>query len=587
MKIIKRSLAIVFALSILTSLIVTRNLYYSTSSITESFEEDVSLLQICPLDMVEAKDMIVPSDTNKSIEEEIPRVIHFIVQTKCMKPQLYHQHFGQWKLHNRTIMFYDRNDINKLLDKQRPEFPGLENIRNCLMKSINEIDIAKLLLLWDVGGIVADINTKPTEAFLSNGILQETYEAFFFEDSDEVFRHEIMGGAKRHPIFFMMIQKAISNLYQQFADKNIYKDNEDERRSAILKFPINTFFPRAKEESKSLKRKGFDGISVTIFPYDANHHYTILDPNRNHIDFTQLYLQTNNNSPCVRFDTTYAYNITSLQEIAGSTQQYQCPSRLKLVEDKFYPQNGRKIPKLVHMTSKTRCLTSNFTENAQSWFFENHTMVFHDDDAVARLLETRFPEFPHLQYASKCITSGAGMADLWRYLVLWEYGGIYTDIDNAPGPKLFNGSVIHDDMEAFLEVEVGRFPSQYFIAISPHHPLMYFAVNIAMARLFEEKNIVQQYVPYITGPGALKAAMMFTVGDGYPTNGTHSGIYDRNVTMIGHRSQAKAREFINRGSVSNHEYREMNISHYSFAGRQKDKPRKPCLEVIYDFMVDD
>ena len=123
------------------------------------------------------------------------------------------------------------------------------------------------------------------------------------------------------------------------------------------------------------------------------------------------------------------------------------------------------------------------------------------------------------------------------------------------------------------------------MAVSPHHPLTYFAVNVAMQRLFEENNIVQQYVPYVTGPGALKSAMIHTIANGNPESGTHVGVHNRSVTMVGSRHLARNRQFIDRGSVSNHEYSKMNMTHYSIAGRQKDKPRKPCLQVLYEQMI--
>ena len=57
-------------------------------------------------------------------------------------------------------------------------------------------------------------------------------------------------------------------------------------------------------------------------------------------------------------------------------------------------------------------------------------------------------------------------ADLWRYLALWEWGGLYTDMDNTPGYQwaIENGTVISDDMDAVFEIEVGGYPSQYFFA---------------------------------------------------------------------------------------------------------------------------
>ena len=90
-----------------------------------------------------------------------------------------------------------------------------------------------------------------------------------------------------------------------------------------------------------------------------------------------------------------------------------------------YPPN-RSIPNIIHMTSKSRCITSRVRENILQWKFEGYSIYFHDDAAVDRLLDKYFPAFPHLQIVKDCSISGAAKADIWRYLVLWEYGGIYT-----------------------------------------------------------------------------------------------------------------------------------------------------------------
>ena len=85
-----------------------------------------------------------------------------------------------------------------------------------------------------------------------------------------------------------------------------------------------------------------------------------------------------------------------------------------------------RLAHIVHMTSNSRCFTPNFASNIQNWEFPDHELYIHDDDAVERLLSRHWSSFPHIPIARKCLRSGAGLADLWRYLVLWEYGGIYT-----------------------------------------------------------------------------------------------------------------------------------------------------------------
>ena len=108
----------------------------------------------------------------------------------------------------------------------------------------------------------------------------------------------------------------------------------------------------------------------------------------------------------------------------------------------------RKIPNMVHVTSKTRCMTPPFRDNLDKWRFPGYGFYFHDEVAMDRLLAKYWPEFPHLQWIQQhCMISGAAKADLWRLLVLWEYGGIYTDIDNAPGPGFQNGTAIQGEQK--------------------------------------------------------------------------------------------------------------------------------------------
>lgn len=87
----------------------------------------------------------------------------------------------------------------------------------------------------------------------------------------------------------------------------------------------------------------------------------------------------------------------------------------------------QRIPKIIHMTAKSRCMTAKIRANIRRWeALPGYTIYFHDDAAVDRLMAKYWPEFPHLSLAAHCSISGAAKADIWRYLVLWEYGGLYT-----------------------------------------------------------------------------------------------------------------------------------------------------------------
>ena len=204
----------------------------------------------------------------------------------------------------------------------------------------------------------------------------------------------------------------------------------------------------------------------------------------------------------------------TILELVGSIDNYTCPEGLVVVEDtidpSFYEESERKIPKVIHFTSKTRCMTPEFAANVDKWRLPGHSVFIHDDDAVDMLINRWWPEFPQLHDTLKCMLPGASMADLWRYLFLWVFGGIYTDIDNGPGPWFWNetGSVINNETDALFEQERDGFPSQYFFAASPRHPVMYLAVYDTMHRVMDVNSVQRQYVPFVTGPGAVKMAFV-------------------------------------------------------------------------------
>ena len=101
------------------------------------------------------------------------------------------------------------------------------------------------------------------------------------------------------------------------------------------------------------------------------------------------------------------------------------------VRDKILPESithsGRNIPKIIHITSKDRCVTKDFYEGIERWKnITDYSLYFHDDEAVHKLMRRHWPELPNMAIIAACAKGGAGLADIWRYLVIYEYGGMYT-----------------------------------------------------------------------------------------------------------------------------------------------------------------
>jgi len=308
-------------------------------------------------------------------------------------------------------------------------------------------------------------------------------------------------------------------------------------------------------------------------------------------------------------------NIIPLRELVRTKDEPSCPLGLFRVNDTIsspesaygyevfgsggdrYDRNRsrhRKIPRIVHVTSRTRCMPREFVDNLEKWRFRNHSFFFHNEEAMERLLfEKEWPEFPQLRQALRCTKGGAGRADVWRALVMWEYGGIYTDIDNAPTPKFLEGNVIAADDDAFFVIERSAILSQYFFASRPRHPLFYLLVQHMMSRLLSLNDVSMQVVSVVTGPGALRTAFNnFMDGQGanfpytkplakywYPSAQMYVGMYNYTVRAVGHQDDPD--EFVARDVIpdKNLIYHRMNMTY--FRDIPKVESKQSCFQRIY------
>ena len=236
------------------------------------------------------------------------------------------------------------------------------------------------------------------------------------------------------------------------------------------------------------------------------------------------------------------------------------------------------------MTSKSRCVTPAFAANIEKWRLPGHSLFFHDDLAVDRFLSQDFPLFPHFSNVMKCINNGASKADLWRYLMIWEHGGIYTDFDNAPTDGFLQGNAIQPTDDAWFPLEALGIIAQYFFAASPKHPIMYTSLHSALMEIWNLDSIHNNRAPYTTGPHATKIGFIEfmkaagTVTNGYIPAGVYIGMHNRSVTVVG--DKARPHEFVNRGGIrgKKKDYEMMGMQHFS---SQRRGHRHSCSHHIF------
>ena len=227
-----------------------------------------------------------------------------------------------------------------------------------------------------------------------------------------------------------------------------------------------------------------------------------------------------------------------------------------------------------------------FDETSDRWSY-----FFHDDVAVQRLLRQGFAEFPQLKLVAKhCLVHGTSTSDLWRYLVLWVYGGVYADLDAVPTKNLDVRILLESD--AFFVVEQYHLLSQWFMAVSPRHPLMFYAVQQALTRLLQVPDTGSMNAAFVTGPHALHEAFrLFRMDVGLPVNpatginkpisaGHFVGTLNRSVTVVG--TAEFQDEFVKRdalGALKRNEYRKMGMRH--FQDDLKHQSNKSCYLSLY------
>jgi Glycosyltransferase sugar-binding region containing DXD motif len=200
----------------------------------------------------------------------------------------------------------------------------------------------------------------------------------------------------------------------------------------------------------------------------------------------------------------------------------------------------KKIPYILYQTSKGRCLpTDIYNATIGTWrepsshhpssplFFPPLGYQFYDDPRLDEYLhnDTHWKSiFPGLSLALQCIEYvhlPVMKADLWRYLILWERGGIFADLDVVLDPhqsflqhlrRDHDGDDDDDDDDALFVLDPhgpnNNVPStghlsQWLMAVCPSHPLMYYAAERAIELVLKAKRAIPiQH----TGPRALHDA---------------------------------------------------------------------------------
>lgn len=102
---------------------------------------------------------------------------------------------------------------------------------------------------------------------------------------------------------------------------------------------------------------------------------------------------------------------------------------LGILKEEIFPMDGKfRIPKIIHQTWKDTQIPRKFVKWIQSWVEKNPDWEYWlwTDKSARQLIEERHPSILNM-YDN--YNEGIRRADALRYVILYEFGGVYADMD--------------------------------------------------------------------------------------------------------------------------------------------------------------
>jgi len=156
------------------------------------------------------------------------------------------------------------------------------------------------------------------------------------------------------------------------------------------------------------------------------------------------------------------------------------------------------IPKLIHQTWKTNEIPEQWKESVRSCkeLHSDYTHIVWTDDTMNEFMKEHHPDFYPLY---RSYTYHIQRCDVFRYFVLYTYGGIYLDLDISCKTKL--DPFLKYDFVMSKSSNISISYTNAFMMVTPKHPFMKYCID----HLTENKDALRYFgkhmhVMFSTGP---------------------------------------------------------------------------------------
>lgn len=187
------------------------------------------------------------------------------------------------------------------------------------------------------------------------------------------------------------------------------------------------------------------------------------------------------------------------------------------------------IPKKIWQTWKSKNVPRKMARNIAKMREMNPDYDYNladDVDCVKLLMDNFGPNYVNAFWAPRF---GMFRADLYRYAVLWLYGGVYLDAD-AVMLKPFDTVVRYPFTLVIPKDREKSGLYQAFIACTPNHPAIWHMLQLAFYNIASRRPIINDLA--LSGPLVSQVAVNLYLNKSYTTKQSCPGIYDDGKMLI-------------------------------------------------------
>jgi mannosyltransferase OCH1-like enzyme len=169
-----------------------------------------------------------------------------------------------------------------------------------------------------------------------------------------------------------------------------------------------------------------------------------------------------------------------------------------------------KIPNIIWQTYKDpiNSLAPYMVDAIKTWKYLNpeYDHRYMDDIQAGEFVLDEFGQEWYDIFVSMPV--GVMRGDLWRYMVIYKYGGVYADLDTECLRPISSWMI--EDKNFIVCPETSNHFCQWTFAATPEHPILKFVLDLIKDRLLNPEYGSPHFVHTHTGPeiwtqGILKA----------------------------------------------------------------------------------